>query len=139
MSFLNYSGSICHHVVWQPVSCGTQKGCQTAFCSSCIDAWLKKCHSQDSSRPLCPHCKRPFARSCIPPILKSVLERIRLRCPHNSKGCRAVLSYNEVALHLSHCIYKGTNLSNKCVDAAAATHNCSPKTMRIISGNVKTT
>jgi hypothetical protein len=80
--FFNDLGSICHHIVWQPVACGQQSGCQNAFCNYCIKTWLQKCNSHESNESLCPQCKRTFVSSKIPPIMKSVLESIIMKCPN---------------------------------------------------------
>jgi hypothetical protein len=107
-----HSGSICHHIVWQPVTCGSQNGCQNAFCQFCITSWLKKCYSQAISQPVCPQCKRIFVSSRIPPILKSVLDSLNLLCPHSSNGCREVLPYSDIGSHIKACPFKSTPFQN---------------------------
>jgi hypothetical protein len=74
------AGSICHHIVWQPVTCGAQNRRQNVFYNYWIWAWIKKNDFYASGEPLCPHCKRPFVSGRIPPF-KSILESIRLHCP----------------------------------------------------------
>ena len=90
------------------MACGEQSGCQNAFCSYCIKQWLQKCNSGESGESLCPKCKRPFIGSKIPPIMKSVLECIVMKCPNSDNGCLDVFRYSEIGTHLQECGFKST-------------------------------
>ncbi|CAF4272312.1 unnamed protein product, partial [Rotaria magnacalcarata] len=106
--------SICQNVLWKPIACTT---CENAFCTGCIRTWINK--QQQSKQVTCPfNCT--FKEKRPPPILNSLLSKLRVYCAYASNGCEEVLSYDALEGHEQTCQYErtpckicGTPVSNR--------------------------
>jgi len=90
--------------LWKPVCCQT---CQQNFCQSCISTWLLK-----NNNTICPnHCQ--FIEFKSPPILRSLLSDLKLKCIYYNKGCVEIQNVDSLEKHESLCKYH-EKLCNGC-------------------------
>ena len=94
--------SICQNILWKPVACAR---CENAFCGECIRTWLDT--NKQVGKKTCPfHCH--FQEKRPPPILNSLLSKLRIGCAYAPKGCRAILCYDALDAHEQSCSYEQT-------------------------------
>ena len=87
--------SICHNILWKPVSCKT---CENAFCAYCIHKWIKQ-------HDICPFaCK--FEEKRAPPVLDKLLSKLQIYCVYRDNGCQQILNYDALETHQKTCEYK---------------------------------
>jgi hypothetical protein len=82
-------------------ACDTVCGC--TFCRACILKWL------DKSRT-CPIDRKFLRVTCLRPthrLIKSLLDGLRLRCPHHREGCPEVLRLEAWNRHVAICVHGG--------------------------------
>jgi len=91
--------SICLNLLLNPVSCSK---CQTNFCESCIDAWIK---AKRSATENCVN-RCDFSKATTPPIIKGLLSDLQVSCVLKGKGCQEVLNYDELIKHEEECLYQ---------------------------------
>ena len=92
---------ICMKLLFEPIEC---KNCENAFCTPCINSWLKR------SKDECPfRCKiqlRPLHR-----ILKSQLDKTVVNCPFMDDGCDFKDYYRDIYRHAPTCQHSGNEFS----------------------------
>lgn len=72
---------ICENILWKPVAC---QQCETHFCSSCIEKWLRKNPNQ------CPmRCENYIQRPCSKFIARQ-LAKLQVVCIYQPNGCQEV-------------------------------------------------
>ena len=113
-------------MLWDPVVCGSPTGCHNAFCSDCINSWVKLPNRQ------CPTCNKPFIQNSAPPLLTSILRDLMLKCPYYQNGCEQKLKYLELRQHLRICLYKSTYYHMKWKSAGDARRAFCKKTTETI-------
>lgn len=70
--------TICENILWKPVAC---QHCETHFCLSCIEKWLRKNPNQ------CPmRCESYIQRPCSKVIARQ-LAKLQVICIYQSNGC----------------------------------------------------
>ncbi|RWS27995.1 E3 ubiquitin-protein ligase NRDP1-like protein [Leptotrombidium deliense] len=85
---------ICHRVVEDAVQ-GNM--CDHIFCGDCIRAWL-------SSNSCCPMDRSPLRLEHLRPVFKIVtnlLNRLQVKCPHESEGCLVTMPLFSLKSHLN--------------------------------------
>ncbi|UJR11011.1 hypothetical protein I4U23_015195 [Adineta vaga] len=92
--------SICQNVLWKPVACIT---CENAFCSKCIHMWIERLDV--SCQTTCPF-KCNFNKKRAPPILNSLLSKLKIYCVYRDNGCQQILNYDVLENHQQTCDYK---------------------------------
>ena len=95
--------SICNNLCFDPVIC---KETQCIFCRECISRWVKK----QGSNANCPICKNLFVFDILPRLIKNLLNKIKIKCLFQSKGCSSIISYEQFPNHINSCDF----LSYKC-------------------------
>jgi coenzyme F420-reducing hydrogenase delta subunit len=90
---------LCQGILWLPVACQT---CETAYCMSCIKAWLL-----ESEEPVrCPNeCSTYIQRKC-PTAITHILTKLQVICRYKSNGCTEVLLYDRLETHEEVCGYR---------------------------------
>lgn len=73
--------AICHDLLWKPIACQI---CETPFCSTCINQWLRKNKNCPSG------CKVYQERKC-PPFVARLLAQLQIACFFEPKGCKEVI------------------------------------------------
>ncbi|XP_028406645.1 uncharacterized protein LOC114529098 [Dendronephthya gigantea] len=96
---------ICHKVFKDPVQCSNEHH----FCRSCI---LKSLYEASAS---CPTCQQTLTEETLvkpPRFLAETLERLKIRCDHESRGCREVVELEFLDRHVERCGYSPTCCTN---------------------------
>mgnify|MGYP001793854365 CR=1 FL=1 len=84
--------SICRDVLEDPL----QARCEHAFCSSCIYGWL-------THYKTCPEDRMALWPSDLKPIfryMKNDLDKLRIKCDNEPRGCKEVVSLDSLARHV---------------------------------------
>ena len=96
---------ICQNILWKPVSC---KNCENSFCSRCIETWIEK--QGNRSQKQCPFdCS--YEQKRAPPVLNNLLSKLQIICSYAPRGCRQILSYDQLDAHENSCEYERTPCS----------------------------
>ena len=83
----------CKKLLYDPVSCAE---CQDLFCQVCISKINEKSSSNSN---LCAHS----SQINVDKTLKNILNKIKLKCPRSSHGCKEILNYEALESHLKEC------------------------------------
>lgn len=90
---------ICLGILRNPMECKT---CETCFCSSCLEKWLKESYkcplkcSEDAKFKSKPH-----------KIIRNMLSDLILSCSNKEHGCLEELTYDQIEEHeMKHCQYE---------------------------------
>ena len=93
---------ICSEVLEEPIECS---GCQTNFCTSCINDW--KARSDE-----CPNRCKLTLQQCHRGF-KNLWQRLRLRCANASRGCEMVITIEALGKHEGNeCLYRSVQCGN---------------------------
>ncbi|CAF1509584.1 unnamed protein product [Adineta steineri] len=88
--------SICHEVLWHPVTCGT---CEHSFCETCINEWFQ--HQQR-----CPNTCEYQQRARVPHLLTQLLSQLKATCKNTTNGCIEIIPYEALEKHEQTCLYE---------------------------------
>ncbi|CAF1410319.1 unnamed protein product [Didymodactylos carnosus] len=89
--------SICHHLLWKPVTCNI---CKNSFCYQCIHQRVN-----DEQTNSCPFGCEYEEQQCSSVILAS-LSKLQIECSYKSYGCSAIVSYDILEDHEQNCDYR---------------------------------
>ncbi|CAF1035057.1 unnamed protein product [Didymodactylos carnosus] len=89
--------SICHHLLWKPVTCKT---CKNSFCYQCIHQRLNDLQTNN-----CPFGCEYEEQQCSSVIL-TLLSKLQIECSYKSYGCSAIVSYDLLEDHEQNCDYQ---------------------------------
>ena len=84
--------SICRDVLEEPL----QARCEHAFCSTCIHGWL-------THYKTCPEDRHALWPSDLKPIfryMKNDLDKLKIKCDNEPRGCKEVLCLDSLARHV---------------------------------------
>lgn len=103
---------ICHNILWKPVTCNS---CENSFCFQCIEKWLFEqqeqiiecIHNENEndyitkclSLTRCPFNCSPFQQRKCPPLLISILSKLKIQCRNKYSGCQQILCYEQLEKH----------------------------------------
>ncbi|XP_028406563.1 kelch-like protein 31 [Dendronephthya gigantea] len=96
---------ICFKVVKDPVRCPNEHH----FCRSCIQKCLKE------TSETCPTCQHHLTEeTLVKPtrFFMETLERLKIRCDHESRGCGEVVELEFLDRHVERCGYLPTRCTN---------------------------
>jgi len=93
---------ICQYLLVDPVCCSQ---CKNNFCKPCLDTWIRR---QGQTRSICPNRCINFYKQKAPPIVKSMLSQLKLKCTFEPNGCQEAINYDTLTKHEQTCGYRGS-------------------------------
>lgn len=88
--------SICHEILWRPVTCET---CEHSFCEACLSQWFQR-------QQRCPNTCEYRQRARSPHLLVQLLSQLKVTCKNMSNGCTQVIPYEGLENHEQTCGYE---------------------------------
>ncbi|CAG2110258.1 unnamed protein product, partial [Medioppia subpectinata] len=94
--------------------------CRQTYCKDCITGWLK-------NQKTCPNDRKPLTVNLLsspPRVLTNLMNKLRIRCDFQDKGCQEVVRLSDLSAHTDSCY---CNPNRKCTDCALPVgvgHNC---------------
>ena len=88
---------ICLNILWKPVSCSL---CQQKFCDFCLSDYIQ---NQYTKNPKCPFRCINFNKNKPDILLFQILNMFSFYCFYNSKGCKTIISYENIEKHENEC------------------------------------
>ncbi|CAF1319217.1 unnamed protein product [Rotaria sordida] len=88
--------SICHEILWHPVTCGT---CEHSFCEACLNQWFQR-------QQRCPNTCEYHQRTRVPYLLTQLLSQLKVTCKNTANGCTEIIPYEALEKHEQACGYE---------------------------------
>ena len=95
---------ICGNITFVPKACKTKK-CEGVFCNSCIQQRLDRSEG-------CPICNEQWVDDA-PGYFTDFLKAVKYCCFNAGKGCKDIITYDNLLLHKLNCLYEKTQCSSK--------------------------
>ena len=91
--------TICHEILWHPVTCET---CEHSFCEACLSQWFER-------KQQCPNNCEYRKRTRSPPLLVQLLSSLKVICKNSPNGCSEIVPYELLEKHEQACGYEMKN------------------------------
>ncbi|XP_054153477.1 uncharacterized protein LOC128952157 isoform X2 [Oppia nitens] len=99
--------SICQDIFCCPV---IAQCCLQTFCEDCINNWL-------STNNTCPYDRKTLTSATLsrpPRVMVNMLGKLKIKCDFRDKGCKEVISLEDLSNHVIKCRYNVQKEIKKC-------------------------